>query len=106
MIINRADPELDEADYGKEIKKMSHLKNEKGHLFTEEEEMFLNYLVDNNRIKIFKSPLKKDRNQTFVPTRHESCIMPSIRSSDFVKSKHILNIVSESAKIAIRDYID
>lgn len=32
--------------------------------------------------------------------------MPSIRRSDFVKSKHILNIVSESAKIAIRDYID
>jgi hypothetical protein len=32
--------------------------------------------------------------------------MPSIRRSDFVKSRHILNIVSESAKIAIRDYID
>ncbi len=32
--------------------------------------------------------------------------MPSIKRSDFVKSKHILNIVSESAKIAIRDYID
>lgn len=32
--------------------------------------------------------------------------MPSIKNSDFVKSKHILNIVSESAKIAIRDYID
>lgn len=32
--------------------------------------------------------------------------MPSIKTSDFVKSKHILNIVSQSAKIAIRDYID
>lgn len=32
--------------------------------------------------------------------------MPSIRKSDFVKSRHISNIVSESAKIAIRDYID
>lgn len=32
--------------------------------------------------------------------------MPSIRRSDYVKSRHILNIVSESAKIAIRDYID
>lgn len=32
--------------------------------------------------------------------------MPSIKRLDFVKSKHILNIVSESAKIAIRDYID
>lgn len=32
--------------------------------------------------------------------------MPSIKNSDFVKSRHIQNIVSESAKIAIRDYID
>lgn len=32
--------------------------------------------------------------------------MPSIKSSDYVKSRHISNIVSESAKIAIRDYID
>lgn len=32
--------------------------------------------------------------------------MPSIKRSNFVKSRHILNIVSESAKIAIRDYID
>lgn len=32
--------------------------------------------------------------------------MSSIKSSDFVKSRHISNIVSESAKIAIRDYID
>ena len=36
IIINRADPELDEEDYGREIKKMSHLKNEHGRLFTEE----------------------------------------------------------------------
>ena len=32
--------------------------------------------------------------------------MPSIRRSDYVKRRHILNILSESAKIAIRDYID
>lgn len=32
--------------------------------------------------------------------------MPKIKGSDYVKSRHILNIVSESAKIAIRDFID
>ena len=32
--------------------------------------------------------------------------MPAIKRSDFVKSKHILNILSESAKLAIRDFID
>lgn len=32
--------------------------------------------------------------------------MRSIKNSSFVKSKHILNILSESAKLAIRDFID
>lgn len=63
-------------------------------------------MVDNNRVKIFKAPSKKDKNKEFIPSEYETDIMPSIKRSDFVKSKHILNIVSESAKIAIRDYID
>lgn len=32
--------------------------------------------------------------------------MRTIKTSSFVKSKHILNILSESAKLAIRDFID
>lgn len=32
--------------------------------------------------------------------------MPAIKKSNYVKSKHILNILSESAKLAIRDFID
>ena len=32
--------------------------------------------------------------------------MSAIKKSSFVKSKHILNILSESAKLAIRDFID
>ncbi len=32
--------------------------------------------------------------------------MKTIKGSSFVKSKHILNILSESAKLAIRDFID
>lgn len=68
--------------------------------------MFLNFLCDNNRIKLFKTPMKKDKGKPFQPTDYERDIFPSIKKSDFVKSRHILNIVSESAKIAIRDYID
>ena len=66
----------------------------------------MNFLSDDNRIKIFKTPTKKDKGKVFVPSEYEADIMPSIRRSDFVKSRHISNIVSESAKIAIRDYID
>lgn len=51
-------------------------------------------------------PQKKDKDMQFFGSDYEKEIMPSIKRSDFVKSKHILNIVSESAKIAIRDYID
>ena len=50
--------------------------------------------------------MKKDKGKVFEPTASELNIFPSIKNSDFVKSRHILNIVSESAKIAIRDYID
>lgn len=39
-------------------------------------------------------PQKKDKDKIFSGTEYERSIMPSIRQSDFVKSKHILNIVS------------
>lgn len=85
---------------------MIGLRNERGHLFAEEQQNFLRYLTENNRIKLFQQPQKKDNYTQFFGSQYEKDILPSIRNSDFVKSKHILNIVSESAKIAIRDYID
>ena len=62
--------------------------------------------MKNDRILLFKQPLREDRNMKFVPTENERRIMPAIKRSSFVKSKHILNILSESAKLAIRDFID
>lgn len=85
---------------------MCNLSNDKGTLFEPEEQNFLKFLVNNNRILLFKQPLKEDRNKVFIPTEYEKSIMPAIKRSDFVKSKHILNILSESAKLAIRDFID
>ena len=67
LVINKADKDLQKEDYGREIKKMSKLKNERGFLFGEEEQMFLDYLVDNDRIKLFKTPQKKDKDKVFVP---------------------------------------
>lgn len=86
--------------------KMCELKNERGSLFEREEQNFLKFLVSQNRILLFKQPLKEDKNKKFIPTEFEKSIMPAIKRSDFVKSKHILNILSESAKLAIRDFID
>jgi hypothetical protein len=106
VIINRAERDLGPTDYHREIMKMCVLSNERGSLFEPEEQNFLKFLVSNNRILLFKQPLKEDRNKVFVPTEFERGIMPAVKRSDFVKSKHILNILSESAKLAIRDFID
>ena len=46
MIINRADEDFDAEQYGAEIKKMTKLKNERGPLFSEEQQSFLNYVVE------------------------------------------------------------
>lgn len=62
--------------------------------------------MDNSRIVLFKQPKKDTKSTKFVPTESERSIMPTIKNSSFVKSKHILNILSESAKLAIRDFID
>lgn len=85
---------------------MCDLSNERGSLFSPEEQGFLRFLVNDNRILLFKEPLKEDKNKVFVPSEYERRIMPAVKKSDFVKSKHILNILSESAKLAIRDFID
>jgi GTP-binding protein EngB required for normal cell division len=106
MIINRAERDLGVVDYHREIKKMCDLKNDRGWLFEVEEQKFLKYLMDNNRIVLFKQPKKEDKNKKFVAGESELTIMRTIRSSSYVKSRHILNILSESAKLAIRDFID
>lgn len=106
MIINRAERDLSINDYHKEIKKMCDLKNERGYLFEPEEQKFLKYLMDNSRIVLFKQPKKEDKNKKFIPGENEMSIMRTIKNSSYVKSKHILNILSESAKLAIRDFID
>lgn len=58
MIINRAERDLSVQDYHKEIKKMIDLRNQTGSLFQPEEQRFLRYLMDYNRIVIFKQPKK------------------------------------------------
>lgn len=62
--------------------------------------------MDNSRIVIFKQPRKEDKNRPFIPCDTDKNILRTIKGCDFVKSKHILNILSESAKLAIRDFID
>ena len=85
---------------------MIELKNDSGQLFQQEERMFLQHLMDHQRIVIFKQPSKENKNQIFIPCDSDKNIMRTVKGSSYVKSKHILNILSESAKLAIRDFID
>ncbi len=47
---------------------MCDLKNERGYLFELEEQKFLKFLIDNNRIILFKQPRKEDKDKKFVPS--------------------------------------
>lgn len=47
---------------------MCDLSNERGSLFSPEEQGFLRFLVNDNRILLFKEPLKEDKNKVFVPS--------------------------------------
>jgi hypothetical protein len=67
MIINRAGQENSEADYHEEIKKMAQLHNENGPLFLPEEQRFLEYLIKQNRVLLFKQAAKENRDRAFIP---------------------------------------
>lgn len=85
---------------------MIELKNENGHLFQDEERRFLEFIIKKNRILLFKQAAKENRDRTYVPEDTEKRILDCIKNSSYVKSRHIQNILSESAKLAIRDFID
>ena len=57
------------------------------------------------RVLLFKQA-GKGSSTSFQAGQNENNIIPTIKSMNFVKSRHIENILSESAKLAIRDFID
>lgn len=46
------------------------LKNENGYLFLEEERNFINFLVQTNKILLFKQALKDEKNQEFQASKN------------------------------------
>lgn len=106
IIINRAGRENSEKDYHDEILRMIQLKNENGHLFQDEERRFLEFIINKNRVLLFKQAAKENRDKSFVAEASEKRILDCIKNLSYVKSRHIQNILSESAKLAIRDFID
>jgi GTPase Era involved in 16S rRNA processing len=63
LIINRAEPDHSVEDYHKEIRKMIQLKNENGFLFSEEERLFMDFLMFKRRILLFKQAGRAGKSQ-------------------------------------------
>lgn len=84
---------------------MTKLKNELGPLFGDKEQEFLDFLMYKKRIMLFKQA-GKDSSASFEAGQDENSIIGAIKGMSYVKSRHIENILSESAKLAIRDFID
>ena len=57
------------------------------------------------RILIFRQAGRAN-SKSFEAGDEEKKVLPTIKDMQFVKSKHIENILSESAKLSIRDFID
>ena len=83
---------------------MAKLIGEYGFLFKEEERNFIEFLVKNSRVCLFKLAQRVDEGK--VLDIKEENLLNLIRDTHYVKSKKIKNIISESAKLSIRDFID
>lgn len=70
MVINRAGRDNTVEDYQREIQKMIMLKNENGYLFLDEERKFVNFLLQSNRVLLFKQAHKDERNQEFQASKN------------------------------------
>lgn len=106
LIVNRADGDHPFDSYIREMEKMIEMKGERNYLFEKEEREFVKFLISNRKIFLFRSPKKEDKDKKWVPPQEERGLLKLIKGLNYVKSRHIQNILSESAKLAIRDFID
>lgn len=83
---------------------MASLKGEKN-FFSEEERNFIEFLIDNKRICILKQAEEKNVGKTYESKEGEK-VMEQLKSAEFVKGRHVKNIISEATKLSIRNYID
>lgn len=60
--------------------------------------------MKNKRVCLFKQAQREDEGK--VLDIKEENLLNLIRDTNFVKSKKIKNIISESAKLSIRDFVD
>jgi hypothetical protein len=62
------------------------------------------YLIKNDKVFLFRSAEKNEKDKKF--SLIDNKLMSMIKEIKTIKTRHIQNILSESAKLAIRNYID
>lgn len=82
------------------------MKGERNYLFDENERNFIKFLINTGKVFLFRSPSKADKDQPYIAPPEERTLMQKLKNLQYVKSKHIQNILSESARLSIRDFID
>lgn len=83
---------------------MAQLKGEK-HFFNDSERNFIEYLVNNDRICIFKQADEKNAGKQ-LDEKENGNLLAHLKQASFIKSRKIKNIISESTKLSIRNYLD
>jgi hypothetical protein len=73
---------------------MIEMKGEKNYLFNEEERSFIRFLLQNERVFLFRSPSRDDKDKPYVAPAEERTLLMRIHNLSFVRSRHIQNILS------------
>jgi hypothetical protein len=84
--------------------KMSRLKGEDGYIFNNEERVFLEYLINNKRVCFFKQAKKEDEGK-MLKVKEEN-LLKLIKDTNYIRNKKINHIISEGAKLSIREFVD
>lgn len=101
LVINKTPEDQSIEAYTKELIKLANLKNDSKYLFAEEERNFLEYLVSKNQIVLFEAANKTSKDEPFKVGK-ASELMNKLKGLKAIKTRKIKNILSESAKLAIR----
>lgn len=105
LVINKARADQTMDAYKMELIKLASLKNDNKFLFEEEERRFIDYLIKNNQIVLFAAPEKAVKEDPF-PADKAAELFSKIKGVKSIKTRKVKNILSESAKLAIREFID
>lgn len=74
-------------------------------MFSSEQIQFFEFLIRNSQVFSFKQP-KRSQIGHLIGTEEREVILQKIKELDYMDQIDIKNIISDVAKLAIRDHLD